>query len=273
MEDQLIIIYCICADLLEAMRHPEEADAQMNDAEVLTTALTAALYFRGNYETARMFLQDQHYIPDMLSKSRFNRRLNRLEDLVVILFYELAQLWKHQNEEDIDLIDSFPIAACDNYRIPRARLYKQEVYRGKITSKRRFFYGLRLHLMVTEKGHPVEFFFTPGSCSDVTYMKAFAFDLDPGSRIYADRGYNDYDFEDLLATYGITLLPMRKKNSKRALPPWICYLQHRYRKQIETTGSMIERLLPKSIHAVTARGFELKVALFVIACSLQGLFS
>jgi len=38
---------------------------------------------------------------------------------------------------------------------------------------------------------------------------------------------------------------------------------------VETTGSLIARLLPKSIHAVTAKGFELKVALFVFACSIN----
>jgi hypothetical protein len=41
---------------------------------------------------------------------------------------------------------------------------------------------------------------------------------------------------------------------------------------VETTGSLIERLLPKSIHAVTAKGFELKVALFVLACSINFLW-
>jgi len=40
-----------------------------------------------------------------------------------------------------------------------------------------------------------------------------------------------------------------------------------YRKMIETTGSLIEQLLPKHIHAIIARGFELKVALFIVACS------
>jgi len=32
---------------------------------------------------------------------------------------------------------------------------------------------------------------------------------------------------------------------------------------------LIECLLPKHIHAVTARGFEIKVALFVLACSIN----
>jgi hypothetical protein len=46
-------------------------------------------------------------------------------------------------------------------------------------------------------------------------------------------------------------------------------LQHDYRKRIETVGSLIERMLPKTIHAVTAKGFELKVFLFVLAYSLN----
>jgi len=41
------------------------------------------------------------------------------------------------------------------------------------------------------------------------------------------------------------------------------------RKVIETTGSLISQLLPKSIHAVTAKGFELKAMLFVLALSVN----
>jgi hypothetical protein len=44
---------------------------------------------------------------------------------------------------------------------------------------------------------------------------------------------------------------------------------HYYRKMIETAGSLIEQRLPKSIHAVTPQGFELKVVLFVVAYSLS----
>jgi hypothetical protein len=38
---------------------------------------------------------------------------------------------------------------------------------------------------------------------------------------------------------------------------------------VETTGSLMECLLPKHIHAVTATGFEIKGALFVLACSIN----
>jgi hypothetical protein len=46
-------------------------------------------------------------------------------------------------------------------------------------------------------------------------------------------------------------------------------VQHSYRKIIETVGSLIERIMPKTLHAVTAAGFELKVFLFVLAYSIN----
>ena len=67
----------------------------------------------------------------------------------------------------------------------------------------------------------------------------------------------------------IQLLPRRKKNSKRALPPYIVLVQRYHRKRVETAGSLIEQPLPKSIHAVTPQGFELKAALFIISSSLN----
>jgi hypothetical protein len=69
----------------------------------------------------------------------------------------------------------------------------------------------------------------------------------------------------------LQLLLMRKSNSKRSFPPWTRYLQAHFRKAVETTGSLLECLLPKSIHTVTAEGFELKLVLFVLAFSISRL--
>ena len=73
----------------------------------------------------------------------------------------------------------------------------------------------------------------------------------------------------LLEASQIRLSPLRKQHAKRPLPPYIAYVQHDYRKRIETVGSLIERMLPNTIHAVPAEGFELKVFLFVLAYSLN----
>lgn len=270
MDDKIIATFCLCDDLLKALHHPEDPQGQMNDAEVMTTALVAALFFRGNHESARVMLKQHGYIPRMLSKSRFSRRLHRMQEIFVILFDLLGQTWKTLNKDSLYIIDSVPIAVCDNIRIRRSKIYSDEKYRGYKASKKRYFYGLKIHLMVTSDGQPVECFLTHGGFGDVDALKYYAYELPDDSIIYADKAYNDYEIEDLLKEMDhIELLPMRKKNSKRALPPFICFVQTYYRKMVETAGSLIEQLLPKSIHAVTSQGFELKVALFVIAYSLN----
>lgn len=107
--------------------------------------------------------------------------------------------------------------------------------------------------------------------SDTAGLEDFDFDLPEGAWVFGDKAYNDYELEDMLAEAEIHLIPTRKKNSRRPLPPWMRCLQSYSRKYIETAGSLIERLLPKSIQAVTSQGFGLKVVLFVLASSLNSL--
>ena len=270
MDDKIVAIYCLCADILDALGHVEDPQQRMRDAEVITTGLVAMLCLRSNFEAARTLLSTSRYMPRMLSRSRVNRRLHRLADLFLTFFELLGHTWKQLNPDAIYSIDSFPIAVCDNYRIPRVKLYKGEAYRGDIASKQRYFYGLNVHLMVAQEGQPVECFLTLGSYSDVRALKTFAFDVPRASHIYADRAYNDYEMEDVrFEAVKIHLSPIRKKNSKRTLPRYMAYVQHYYRKRIETVGSLLERMLPKTMHAVTAEGFELNVFLLVLSYSIN----
>jgi hypothetical protein len=258
MDKQIVLVYCLCDDVLRALNHYEDAQRQMSDAEVLTTAIVAALYFGGNIEKARILLSDHGYVPAMLGKSRLNRRLHECSHYLEALFAFLAEAWKTLNECKLYVIDSFPVKACENCRIPRCRLYRDEQFRGYQASKRRYFYGVKIHLMVTAEGQPVEFFLTPGCVSDTRALRMYRFDLPEQADIIGDKAYNDYEFEDSLKDCNMNLKPLRKDNSKRKIAAWSTYLRASARKTIETTGSLIERLLPKHIHAVTAAGFEIK---------------
>jgi hypothetical protein len=269
MDTRIVAVYCLCDDMLKALHHRDDLQCRMTDAEVMTTAIVAALDYGGNLEKARRMLKKEGYIPNMLGKSRFNRRWHRTAERYLTLFSLLGETWKQLNSRSIYVIDSFPILVCDNYRIQRCQIYQGEPFRGYQASKQRYYYGLKLHLMITETGQPVEFFLTPGSYSDTSALKWYNFDLPEGAKLTGDKAYNDYDVEDVINSAGISFIPLRKKNSKRTVPPWVHYLRSSYRKLIETTGSLIEQLLPKHIHAVTAKGFELKVALFVLACSIN----
>ena len=137
MDTQIIVVFCLCADMLKSLHHYEDKQCQMSDAEVMTTAIVAILYFKGNFALASRYLYEQRYIPNMLSASRFNRRLHRIADLFLTLFLRLGETWKKLNEKSVYVIDSYPIAVCDNYRIQRSKIYHSEDFRGYIASKKK----------------------------------------------------------------------------------------------------------------------------------------
>ena len=121
------------------------------------------------------------------------------------LFQVLAEGFKAKNTNDIYSIGTYLVAVCDNTRISRSHLYQGETWREKITTKRQYFYGLKAHLMVTEAGHIIESFFTPGGYHDALGMRYYRFDLRPGSVVYADKAYYDYGIGDALQAANITL--------------------------------------------------------------------
>jgi hypothetical protein len=274
MEDTITTIYCLCDDFLKAINHRDDPQVLLTTAEVMTIPLVAATFFGGNVEKARRFLKEYGYMPTIISKSHLNRRIHAIEiTLWEGLFALFAQLFKQRNAKQTYVVDSLPVAVCDNIRIRRCRLYppeeSAEAFRGYIPSKRRYFYGLRVHLVVSGAGEPVEFALEAASESDVKVFKNLGLDLPQGSTILADKGYTDYEYEDLLEEVGLHLTAQRKKRSKRPMPPWEEFLGKPIRQYIETVFSRLSGLFARKIHAVTPRGFELKIVWFVLAFSIQ----
>lgn len=273
MYDNIVALYCITDDLLKAIHHPEDCRRQLSDAEVITTAFTAVLYFGGNLDLARRFLQQSGLMPRMLSKSRLCRRLHQVEELTVSLFYQLGWIFKQANTSTQYLLDSFPVELCENVRISRCRLAQGEKFRGKCVAKRRYFYGVKVHVVTTESGLPVEFAFMPGRASDVRGLDVLPLELPAGSELFLDSGYTDYTAEDAAREADeVRYSVCRKKNSKRFDEPAERIYKTQMRKKIETVFSEITRLFPKRIHAVTLKGFLMKVSFFIIAFTLDRAF-
>lgn len=270
MQLEIITMYAVSADFLQAMGQIDDPQAAMTTAEVMTTALVAARFFGGCLERSRHFLQEHHYIPQMLSKSRLNRRLHAIPEALwqgLLATLAAAQHTLHASNEYI--VDSFPVAVCDNIRIRRCRLYRGAAYRGYCASKRRYVYGLRAHVVITSTGVPVEVVLAPAAYSDGRIGKTLHLDLPTGAVVFADAAYTDYGWEDALAeTQQLRLHVARKSNSKRPHAPYVRYLAELTRKRVETTFSQITNLLAHRIHAVTTRGFELKIFLFILAFAI-----
>jgi len=270
MADKTIAIYCFIDDFMKAIRRQTDVHCKLNDAEIATTALIAALYFNGNQAKACGYMQTHHGLK-MIDKSGFNRRLHRLEATLLILFRFLANTLKEINTSARYIIDSFPVAVCRNCRIPVCKLLQGKAYHGYNEAKKEYFYGFKVQVIVSSDHLPVDFFFSAGSFTDITAFQSMCIDLPQGSDLYGDKGYVDYELEDLYAECeGIRLQIHRKSNSLRPDAAWDVFLKKHYRKPIEPVFSAITNLFGRKIHAVTAEGFLLKVFLFLFAFTIDG---
>lgn len=278
MYSRTIAIYSFIDDLLKALPHREDSRQQFTDAQVITIALIAMLDFGGNFEKANNTIsQWRVFSQPRLSRSRFSRRLGRLKDLLHLLFHQLGNHLKDLNTSSRYLLDSFPVALCENIRIKRCRLTRncleREDYRGFIASKRCYFYGVRVQLLTTETGLPVELAILPGAPADLQGAAELPFDLPAGSQIFLDSAYTEYNWEDFLAeSQEIEFAVMRKKNSERIDIPPVADYKRLMRKYIETVNGEIAKLFPKKIHATTLDGFIFKVMLFVFAYQIDKAF-
>ena len=273
MIDHTTALYCIVDDLLKAVGHTDDRRRAMTDAEVLTTALLAAHCFGGNTEHARRFLREAGLMPRMLSRSRLCRRLHAVADLAYTLFHQLGAALKELSASTNYLLDSFPVAACDNIRIKRARILRGAQWRGRSAAHRRYFYGVRVQVVATGEGVPVEFAFLPGAASDVRGLGVLPLSLPSGGELFMDSGYTDYAAEDAAREQdGVSFAVQRRRNSRRWDEPWRAYYKQLMRKRIETAFSRLTAMFPKHIHATSFRGFLLKVSWFVIAFALDKAF-
>ena len=271
MIDQTTAIFVIVDDLLVGLGWQEDRRRRVSDAEVITTALAAAFFFGGNHAKARVALHQTRLIPLMLGPSRFSRRLHKVGDLIERVFVHLGLALKDASASPRYLVDSFPVALCDNIRTKRCRLVpKNEAFRGKNASKRRFFYGVRVVLLLTEAGVPVEFAFLPGAAFDARAYNVLPLCLPPGAEVYGDCAFVSEALETLAREHeGVAMCVCLRRDSVRRQRPEIEARKQIIRHPVEAAFSGLLSHFGRHIHAVTFRGFQLKVLLFVLAHSLR----
>lgn len=265
MKDFTVAIYCLLDDLLQKISNCRlDNRRKLTNSQVITTVVLSCKYFYGNQASACKYLAD-HYGFTMPDKSNFNRILHSLTDLIADLFYHLGMVFKELNLQSIYLIDSFPVPVCKNIRIGRSKIIKGKEFRGYNASKHEYFYGFKIHVVTTKEGIPVEFMVTAGSVHDNTSFQGMALDLPENSDLYADAAYLNEEQRELLLVFNKIKLKAATKKNSLTKNTWAQELENKYyRKTIENTFANITAKFPKKIHAVTAKGFLLKILSFII---------
>ena len=113
------------------------------------------------------------------------------------------------------------------------------------------------------------FCFLPASISDLGGLKMLMKTFQKEGALFGDKAYHSRDIIESLSEKNLYLFALRKKNSRvpfnQATENWI----KKTIQQIETTFSLIARLMPRCLSARTTRGFETRIFLFILACTLE----
>lgn len=267
MDDALIVtIYVVIDDTMKLLGHRSHCLAGLSDAEVLTVAVLAALYFGNHHERAVELLTGGGYFPRAIAPSRFNRRLRALADWLALLTDTLSDLIVQTQATVCDcVVDSLPLPVCRRVRARRCRKVRGRPYCGYCDAKKERFFGWRLHLVCTTDGVPVASVLLPASYHDLSPVHELLYGLPRGAWVYADKAYNSANDEaSILAETGVRLVPIRKNNMAPNTLAERAGLRT-FRTTIETVNSQAEAMGIQHLRARTNAGFDLKVQASVLA--------
>jgi len=269
MEMYATTVYVIADEVLRLLNVNDDPQSKMSNAEVITFAIVSAKFFSGNHKLTRYLCKQLGLFPEILSNSRLNRRIHKIPwSNWYAVFRFLSFLSVNAKNTHYFAVDSFPVACCEKNRIDKRKRFSDCAFLGFAASKKRYFCGIKVHMVVTNRGRPVEVHFRPGAESDINVLWKMELDIPENAILYADGAYNCFDLEDILKEQNINLLAKRgckAKNRVRSSGEEKTISSKR--QMIETAFSQITALFPRSIKTRTEKGFLTKIFCFVLAYS------
>ncbi len=138
-----------------------------------------------------------------LERSRFYRHARYLTPLLRLIRPYFNQL----DFDELVIIDSFPVLFFQPVRNHRVKFLNGAINIGYCASKKMWFYGLKVHLAVTESGYILDYLVTLAYSGS----RRIAGDRVPYSRVLGDLGYLSKELKERLEAKGIHLwTPLRK---------------------------------------------------------------
>lgn len=138
----------------------------------------------------------------------------------------------------IQFVDSTAIVVCKNKRIFNHKVFEGIAKRGKNTMG--WFFGFKLHIIVSDMGELLAFKLTPGNTNDREPLE----EISEGilGKLFGDKGYISKVLFETLFAKGLQLITPLRANMKNKLMPWIDQLLLRKRSIVETINDQLKNI-------------------------------
>lgn len=138
----------------------------------------------------------------------------------------------------ISFVDATPLPVCHNRRIERHKVFAGLAARGKTSMG--WFFGFKLHLVVSDQGELLAFYLTAGNVDDRHPVPKLAKRL--FGKLFGDKGYISQPLVDQLFVQEVQLITNLRKNMKNRLLPLVDKLLLRKRAIIETVNDQLKNI-------------------------------
>jgi hypothetical protein len=236
---------------------------KMSDSEIIALSLLGESIGidSENYLFGKIRSDHIYDFPNLIDRSRFNRRRKRLGDLIARLNQRISAILNEG--ENIYLVDSIPIPVCQIARERSCKICKEDFDtapdKGYSAVSRSWYYGYKLHLVTSVSGVFSSMELTKASIHDIHYLNEIKRSGISDCTLIADKGYVSKPIKmDLFTTKQIRLqTPLRfNQHDKERFP----IIFSRARKRIETLFSQLcDQLMLKRNYAKTRTGLSIRL--------------
>jgi hypothetical protein len=222
--------------LLESGTRQRIREKSLSESEIMTIII---LFHQSGYREFKTFYLGyvcrhlKSEFPGLVSYSRFVRFMS---EVGLLLFAYLRSCLG--NCSGISFIDSTSLIVCHNRRINQHRVFDGFAQRGKTT--RGWFFGFKLHLIVSDTGELLDFALTVGNVDDRQPVPDLVQRI--FGKLFGDKGYLSKALHDELWEQGVDLITTVRSNMKPQIMKLADRLLLRKRFIIETINDQLKNI-------------------------------
>jgi hypothetical protein len=254
IEDFIIMVFCLIDDEMKKNLKGQKLRSrgrspQLIDSEVI--AMEVVGEFLGidcDKSIWEYFCRHwRHFFPKIPDRSNFSRQAANLYGIKHILQNSLAASLGALNEE-LHLIDGFPIPVCKFARAFFSKVFKGEASYGYCATKKETYYGFRGHIVISGTGVITAATFTAANKDERDVCPELVESL--RGLLLGDKGYMRPLLEEELKIQGLHLQTPLRDNMKDDRPKSFQKWMLGTRRLIETViGQLAERFNLEKVRA------------------------
>lgn len=236
---------------------------KMSDCEIIALSILGETISIDSENWLFGKLKSDHHMdfPNLIDRSRFNRRRKQLGDLTAKLNQRISSMLNEG--ETVYLVDSIPIPVCQIAREKSCKICKDNFEispdKGYSAVSKSWYYGYKLHLATSVRGAFSRMDLTKASVHDIYYLNEVKYSGITSCTLIGDKAYLSKPCQlDLFNTRQIRLeTPMRyNQHDKEPFP----FIFKKSRKRIETLFSQLcDQQMLKRNYAKTRTGLSIRL--------------